>query len=450
MSESTRARKLVGMLAAGAMVSLAAFAAFAGSPSALQWRAAIFFTAFGSLASGLSYRTANGTSGNVGFLPFMSIALLAPNVAALLTVAIGMLVGELVVRRPLLKLIFNTAQQVFATALAIGVFLAFGGKSALDAPIFALPFVSLVGTYFVLNKLAVSTVISVTTGVNTWVHWIKSIRGSVIYDALSMPLIVVFAVAYARLGPTWTGLLVLPTLGIRQAYRTVFALEKVNEELLQLMVASIEARDPYTSGHSQRVALYAREIAKLAGLSSRQVDRVEVAALLHDVGKIHEEFALILRKPGRLSQEEFETMKLHPIRSAELVAKVSHFSDLVPAVRAHHETWDGAGYPDQLRGDQIPLAARVIALADTIDAMTTSRPYRSGMELTEVRVEIQREIGHQFDPNIALAVTSHHAWDVLTEAVQRARTEYPAVDYSAPLQEVPAGNTGEFALLASR
>lgn len=437
------------MLAAGAIVSLAAFIAFADVPSALQWRAAMFFTAFGSLASGLSYRTATGTSGNVGFLPFMSIALLAPNIAALLTVAISMLVGELVVRRPLLKLVFNTAQQVFATALAIGVFLAFGGKSALDAPIQALPFMNLVGAYFILNKLAVSTVISVTTGVSTWVHWIRSIRGSVVYDALSMPLIVVFAIAYARLGPAWTGLLVLPTLGIRQAYRTVFVLEKVNEELLQLMVASIEARDPYTSGHSQRVALYAREIARLAGLSSRQVDRVEIAALLHDVGKIHEEFALILRKPGRLSQQEFETMKLHPIRGAELVSKVSHFSDLVPAVRAHHETWDGVGYPDRLSGDKIPLAARVIALADTIDAMTTSRPYRSGMDLAEVRTEIEREIGRQFDPAIAKAVTSPEAWLAVSRAVERARAEYPAVDYSVSPHELPVGNTGEFAAVAS-
>lgn len=120
------------MVAAGAVVSLAAFVVFADSPNALQWKAAVFFTAFGSLASGLSYRTASGTSGNVGFLPFMSIALLAPNIAALLSIAIGILVGELVVRRPLLKSVFNTAQQVFAVALAIGIFLALGGQSALS------------------------------------------------------------------------------------------------------------------------------------------------------------------------------------------------------------------------------------------------------------------------------------------------------------------------------
>lgn len=438
------------MVAVGALCSLAAFAVFADHPTAAQWKAALFFTAFGSLASGLSYRTASGTSGNVGFLPFISISLLAPNVAALIAIAVSMVIGELVVRRPVVKLVFNTSQQVFSVACAIALFSALGGESALTAPIRALPFVALVGLYFTLNKLAVSTVISVTTGVTTWGHWIKSIRGSAIYDALSMPLIVVFAVAYARLGPAWTGLLVLPTLGIRQLYRTVFVLEKVNEELLQLMVASIEARDPYTSGHSQRVARYAREIARLAGLPSRQIERVEIAALLHDVGKIHEEFAQILRKPGRLSVVEFEMMKLHPVRSAELVAKVTHFADLVPAVRAHHETWDGSGYPDQLVGDAIPLAARVIALADTIDAMTTSRPYRAGMELEEVRHEIEKECGRQFDPKLASAITTPQLWSQVSQVVVRAQLDYPALDASASGHELPVGRTGEFELLASR
>ena len=409
----------------------------------------MFFAGFGSLASGLSYRTASGTSGNVGFLPFMSIALLAPNTSAILTVATSMIVGELVVRRPLVKLVFNTSQQVFSVGAAIALFLALGGESALESPIRALPFVALIAVYFTLNKLAVSTVISVSTGVNTWGHWFKSIRGSAVYDALSMPLIVVFAVAYARLGPAWTALLVLPTLGIRQLYRTVFALEKVNEELLQLMVASIEARDPYTSGHSQRVARYAREIARIAGLSSRQIERVEVAALLHDVGKIHEEFAQILRKPGRLSDFEFETMKLHPVRGAELVAKVSHFSDLVTAVRAHHETWDGSGYPDRLVGDEIPLAARVIALADTIDAMTTSRPYRSGLALEEVRAEIERETGRQFDPRIARSITNPLSWAHVSKVVARAQIEYPAVDPTKTGPDSPVGNTGEFVFLGS-
>src|ERR1035437_419805 len=145
------------------------------------------------------------------------------------------------------------------------------------------------------------------------------------------------------------------------------------------MVAAIEARDPYTSGHSQRVAEYSRIVAHAAGLGARAAARAHTAALLHDVGKIHEEFAPILRKAGRLDEAEFAIMRLHSEKGAVLVAKVTQFRDLVPAVRSHHEAWDGSGYPDKLTGERIPLWARVITFADTIDAMTTDRPYREAL-----------------------------------------------------------------------
>jgi HD-GYP domain-containing protein (c-di-GMP phosphodiesterase class II) len=143
-------------------------------------------------------------------------------------------------------------------------------------------------------------------------------------------------------------------------------------------------------------------------------------------------------------------MKLHPIMSAELVAKVSHFSDLVAAVRAHHETWDGRGYPDQLSGDSIPLAARVIAVADTIDAMTTSRPYRAGMTMAEVRDEILRERARQFDPRMADAITVQHSWGELAAVVERAQLDYPASQHNDSVAGLLVGNTGEFVLLPSR
>lgn len=437
-------------MAAGALIALAAFFALGEVPTGEHWAAATFFTLFGFLATALAYPTARGTSGNISFLPFLSIAILAPNAAAIVCVVVSMLLGETAQRRPALKLVFNTAQQTFTVALAIAAYRAAGGESLLVGSAGWGAFVALVATYFTINKLAVSTVITASSGGSTYQHWMSSMKGSVLYDTLSLPVVVLLAWLYAEQGMIWTALAALPMLGIRQLYRAVFALEKVNEELLQLMVASIEARDPYTSGHSQRVARYAREIAKGMGVPARQIDRIEIAALLHDVGKIHEEFAQILRKPGRLSVVEFEVMKLHPVRSAELVAKVTHFADLVAAVRAHHETWDGSGYPDQLVGNDIPLAARIIALADTIDAMTTSRPYRAGMALAEVRHEIEKECGRQFDPRIASTITAPHVWAQLSQVVLRAQVEYPALDASSTASELPVGRTGEFELITSR
>lgn len=442
MNTEKRVRRIVETVAVGALVALAAFFALGTVPSAEHWIAAAFFTAFGALATALAYPTSRGTSGNISFLPFMSVAIVAPNAAALCAVVVSMLLGEAMQRRQMIKLVFNTAQQTFTVAVAIAVYLSLGGKSMLHGAPEWPQFAALVATYFVVNKLAVSTVIASSSKGSTFQHWARSMRGSVVYDALALPLIVLLAWLYAEQGVVWTALAALPMLGIRQLYRMVFALEKVNEELMQLMVASIEARDPYTSGHSQRVARYARVIASTAGLSGRHADRAVVAALLHDVGKIYEEFAPILRKPGRLTDAEFAVMKSHPIKSAELIGKVTHFIDLVPAVRAHHEAWDGQGYPDQLVGNAIPLAARVIALADTIDAMSTSRPYRAAMSAEVVREEIRSQSGRQFDPAICELLLRPAAWRAIELEIEMANQEYP-LNYA---DSSISGRTAEFSL----
>lgn len=443
-----RVQRVVEAIVAGCLVSVAAFFAYADSPTLADWLSAAFFTGMGILVMILSYPVGKATSGSIGFLPFLSVAMIAPNGAALVAVATSTFAGELMLRRPWQKVAFNTAQHTFAIAVGLFLYLSLGGKSVIVESPKVVPFLGLCAAYFALNKLAVSTVVSASTGANTFRHWTKSVKNSGLYDALSLPLIVLLALMYVTKGAVWTALAALPMLGIRQLYRMVFALEKVNEELLQLMVASIEARDPYTSGHSQRVARYAREVARTAGLPASQVERVEIAALLHDVGKIHEEFATILRKPGRLSDAEFGLMKLHPIRSAELVAKVSNFSDLVSSIRAHHEAWNGTGYPDQLAGDDIPQSARIIALADTIDAMTTSRPYRVGLSLDEVRMELVRESGRQFDPTICSKLTAPTAWTVLERVVLAAQQEFPANDAAQSMP--PVGNTGEFLVALHR
>jgi HD-GYP domain-containing protein (c-di-GMP phosphodiesterase class II) len=196
------------------------------------------------------------------------------------------------------------------------------------------------------------------------------------------------------------------------------------------------------------VSLYAREIARLTGLNGRSAERVGVAALLHDVGKIHEEFAAILRKPGRLSDAEFARMKLHPVRSADLVSRVSHFSDIVSAVRGHHEAWNGCGYPDQLKGASIPIAARIIAVADTIDAMTTTRPYRAGLSLEEVKAEILREGGRQFDPVICERILSAVSWASLERVVLDAHQTYPANESPVEGEPMLRGSGGLSSLLA--
>jgi putative nucleotidyltransferase with HDIG domain len=168
------------------------------------------------------------------------------------------------------------------------------------------------------------------------------------------------------------------------------------------MVKAIEARDPYTSGHSRRVAEYAGAIARDLQLSAREVDAVKRAALLHDVGKIYEEFAPLLRKEDKLTAEERIVMQTHVKRSAELVGVVSKLKGAVlEAIQHHHENYDGTGYPDGLSGEEIPIGARIIMIADTLDAMTTDRPYRKSLGFEQVVGELRKYSGRQFDPRIA-------------------------------------------------
>lgn len=438
MSREARVSRIVEMIAAVALAATAALLALGPVPSTAQWQAGAFFAAFGVLALVAGYSTSKTTSGNIGFLPFLSVAVISPNITAVATVFVSILSAELLLRRATLKVVFNVSQFVFAEAAAVSVYLLLNGQPLTGRTMGArslAAFFAMVTVWLVLNKLAVSTVVAASDGKDTKEHWLRSMRLSAAYDIFSFPLIYLFAVVFVEYGPGVTSVVALPLLGLRQFYKQNVALQKINEELLQLMVATVEAQDPYTSGHSQRVARYARAVAKVAGFGTQQCERIAIAALLHDVGKIYGEFAPILRKPGRLTDEEYEVMKTHPARGAALVEKVSHFADLVPAVLAHHEAWDGRGYPNGLSGDRIPIAARVIAIADTIDAMSTSRPYRDALSPETVRAEIDKERGRQFDPVLCAALLKPEAWAEMVSEITIATSEYPVTTERSPLRE---------------
>src|SRR5690606_26088192 len=157
------------------------------------------------------------------------------------------------------------------------------------------------------------------------------------------------------------------------------------------------AKDRYTCGHSERVAMLARRIAQAAGLSGPQAERVHICGLLHDVGKIGVPEA-VLCKPGRLNDEEFALITQHPAIGHRILKDIPMLEDVLPGVLHHHERFDGRGYPSGLAGQQIPLIARIIALADTFDAMSSTRSYRPAMPRERVLAEITREAGSQLDP----------------------------------------------------
>jgi putative nucleotidyltransferase with HDIG domain len=174
---------------------------------------------------------------------------------------------------------------------------------------------------------------------------------------------------------------------------------------IRMLAAAIDEKDPYTRGHSGRVAKYSALIGQELGLSTEEMDKLRIAALLHDVGKIGVEDR-VLKKPGSLTPEEFGLMKQHTVKGANIMRPVSQLKEMLPGIELHHEHMDGRGYPYGLQGPQIPLMARIIGVADTLDAMTTNRPYQTAMELDYAMDRIRALTGSKFDAVVVTALES--------------------------------------------
>lgn len=200
-------------------------------------------------------------------------------------------------------------------------------------------------------------------------------------------------------------------------------------DLIQSIVAAVDARDVYAAHHSDRVAAMAVVLARVLHLSEDDTTTVQVAAFAHDIGKISMSDA-VLRKAGPLTDAEWEEMRRCPVTGYDILRKVPQFQRVALIVRHHHERWDGRGYPDQLAGTAIPLGARIIAVADSIDAMMSSRSYRPAMTSAACRREIERNSGIMYDPSVAAAALEH--WDELV--CRYAEADTPQTPYFDRMQ----------------
>jgi HD-GYP domain-containing protein (c-di-GMP phosphodiesterase class II) len=204
-----------------------------------------------------------------------------------------------------------------------------------------------------------------------------------------------------------------------QEIRDRYRLQRINEQLIitqkklkethlstiTTLVLSLEAKDPYARGHSERVTKYSVAIAKELGLSQEEIAEIERAGKLHDIGKLGIDDA-ILSKPGLLTDKEYAIVKTHPQRGTVILEPLDFLSKERTIMRHHHERFDGGGYPDRLKGEEIPLGARIMALADAFDAMKSERPYRQPLPEEEILSEIKKNAGSQFDPKVVEAFLS--------------------------------------------
>lgn len=384
-----------------------------------------------ALAVGLTVGAASSTS-SIAFLPLLAgVQLFGPG-AALLLVATTQAFGEFAIRRKHpLRATFNVAQMILATAVAGWAFTLLGGVPLGDssADEFAIgrqiwPFVTFGLVVLAINHAAVSMAITLSQGFPFRRVWelLLSNSGASLHDILISPVALAVAFLYVQFGLAGIIVVVFPMLFIRHAYLTASRLRDANEDLLTALVKAIETRDPYTSGHSQRVSQLGRRIADEMGLARRVAEKIETAALLHDIGKIEATYTDILSKPDSLTPEERAVIESHVTIGEQLLRNLSSVpEEVILAVRHHHEREDGCGYPDGLVGSQIPLGAKIIAICDAVDAMLSDRPYRPALPLQVVLDQLREHAGRQFDREVVTVVLRTGILVEYAELMQRVR-----------------------------
>lgn len=344
---------------------------------------------------------------SLSFAPiFAGVLIAGPFGGALMGLASSVSWQEVRRRTPPEIMLVNMA-QLFLAGLGAGLaFVALGGELATRGQLTSIvaPFASLVAVlvFYVLNLVLVGIGLSLKTGMG-FRGVLAALSPGSYWASLLVLALLGYVMAYLISVSSWLGvlLLVLPFMAARRTFRVYAELTEAYTSTVRSLVTAIEAKDPYTRGHSERVAVYARRLGEYLGLPRAQVELLERAALLHDVGKIGIELDT-LSSPMQLSAEEVRLIRRHPALGSELVSDVEFLADIVPVIRHHHERYDGAGYPDGLAGVDIPLLARLMAVADSYDAMTSNRAYRPAMTEEQALVEIERVAGTQLDRTMAL------------------------------------------------
>jgi putative nucleotidyltransferase with HDIG domain len=416
--QDTNVRRFVALTSLAAVVSASLLVSTYGVLPAGAWTALALLTLLAVIGEAWAFLLPQSATTSIAFIPYMAMTLVVPHWSTVAAIGVLKAADGIRGRKSTIKIVFNVAQFVFVFSLTILAYRLAGGVSFLEAPTGIAELTRACGwaalcayaLSVAVNYSLTSVVIALSSGRPVTEVWRENHGPSLGLDLIAAPVTFGFAYCYTNFGPIAAALLWVPLVGFRHWAKTTVDLAQTNRELLELMIKSIEARDPYTSGHSRRVSQYATIIARAMRLSEREIEKIGTAALLHDVGKIHEKYGPILRKTEKLNLEEWAIMKEHPADGAELVATMTRLTEFVPAIRHHHERFGGAGYPDGIKGDAIPQASRVIMVADTIDAMTTVRPYRGALSEADVRAELLKLRGEQFDPAIVDTLLASPEW----------------------------------------
>ncbi|HZQ68706.1 MAG TPA: HD domain-containing phosphohydrolase [Terriglobales bacterium] len=361
-----------------------------------------------------------------------------------------------------IHVIFNASQFSVGTAAAYGMHQLITQQVLHGAGPVALIVVAI--TYFGFNTLSVATIVWLTEGKPILKTWSESYFWSFPYYLAGAAITGLMTYLNQHIGWQSSLLIFPPVYLMYRSYRLYLGkledekrhaeqVSRVHLRTIEALALAIEAKDQTTHDHLQRVRVYAMELARELGLSEGEKEALQAASVLHDIGKLavpeH-----IISKPGKLTPEEFEKMKIHPIIGAEILEQVDFPYPVVPIVRAHHEKWDGSGYPDGLAGEAIPIGARILAAVDCLDALASDRQYRRALPLDEAIARVSAEAGKAFDPRIVEILARRyielermakeqpgHAPAKLSTDIKVERGLAPAAGFAEAESAIPAEQT---------
>lgn len=302
-----------------------------------------------------------------------------------------------VLNTQLYKTVFNISQSIIVNGIISIVYIRTGGVVG-EFSFIPTVIILVLGT--LINTAIISGFLNTVTGQAFYRVWFNNVKGMFASAVAVGTMGIIIALAFIGYGYGAVLLFFGPLLLARYSFKLYIDMRSLYLSTIDALNKAVEAKDQYTSGHAGRVEELSVQLAELYGLSYDSVENIKTAALLHDLGKIAINDS-ILNKAGRLTQEEYEQIMLHPTKGSDIISKVDFLKDVSMIIKHHHERYDGKGYPDGMRGEDIPIEACVLTIVDSYDAMTTDRPYRSAMTNEEALEEIRKNMGTQFHPLLA-------------------------------------------------
>ena len=375
------------------------------SLTADTWLILTFFIVLSTVAEFMPVDLPVGGRVTIGFpIDFVVIIIYGPAFAICVTF-IGEILGDIFNRKTIwYKTLFNASQYALSAGIAGIVYQGLGGVvGAANLSNYIVPAAICAISYFLINSNLFMIGFSLSEEVSILSVWEKQIRGAIVTYISLAPIGFIMALVYTSIGVWGIILFFFPLFLARRSFELYTKMRKMYLETIRALAAAIDAKDPYTKGHSERVAETSVALAQELNLSGRDIENIEYTALLHDIGKIGIADS-ILGKKDSLTSQEFDKIKEHTIMGANIIEPIDFLKNSYWAIYHHHERYNGGGYPDGLKAKDIPLCARIIGVADAYDAMGSDRPYRKKLSKEKILKEFTEQSGKQFDPQIVNAL----------------------------------------------